>query len=245
MKKEVCLSVLTSLMITAGSSQAAHFDAFVTGGAVMPRVVNSPSVWFYPDLLNQYTTIKKTLTGSAWGGGVALGMNASPQRPIDATLGVSGYSVDFRHVTGIKNPFANQGNFDPLFYSFQAKSQLIMAEGRLFYTGSSWQPYLLAGVGGAYNTFSRYRETATGTAVEGQLYTNASQHDVAFEAGFGLKHALFQDTLGVRYALSLDYRYINAGAAHLGPFIGQITEDRLRVKHLETDALLLTLSASV
>jgi hypothetical protein len=233
-------------LLSVPLSHATHLDALVIGGAVMPRLTNTSPIWIYsdPGLMNNYITLKKTSTGGMWGLGIGAGSTTLTPYPIDATLSLTGYSVDFRHVSGVKQPFVNQGSFDTSLYSFANKSAIGLVEGRLFYTSPSWQPFILAGIGVSHNTASNYLEAPMGAAVANQNFFNASHDDFAFEAGFGLKHTLFQDQTGLLFALSLDYRYLNAGASHLGPFDGQTTADRLGVTHLQTDALLLTLSAT-
>lgn len=221
-----------------------YFDGYISGGVTMARLINQEKVWVFDDLENRYVSQRKTNTRGMWGGAGAMRTPLSSMSHFDVSIGLAGYEIDYGTVKGIIFPYANLGDFDPLLYAFKANSTLGLIEGRLFYTGADWQPYLLAGVGGANNHLHHYRETPLGTAVSGQLFTQAHHHDTAVEVGFGLKHKLFQDTTGKLFSIALDYRYFNTGSGHLGPFIGQTTRGRLHIDHLETDALLLSLNVT-
>lgn len=236
-----CCGLLSTSLL-----HAAHVDALLIGGAVVPRLTNTSPVWIFsdPGLMNNYITLKKTSTGAMWGVGIGAGSNTFTNYPLDATLSLTGYAVDFRHISGIKQPFANQGSFDTSLYSFANKSQMGLVEGRLFYTAPAWQPFILAGIGMSHNTSSNYKEAPMGAAVANPNFLNGSRDAFACEVGFGLKHTLFQDQTGLLFALALDYRYLNAGGSYLSPFFGQTTANRLGVSQLQTDALLLTLSAT-
>ena len=244
MKKMRLAASFTSLFLGFGVSlYAAHVDVRLTGGGVMPRLKNTPTVWVASNLVNEYQAQKRTSTGLMWGGGVDIGSDRLTNLPLDFNVGVSGYSVDFRHISGVKQWFVNQGTFDSSLYSFANKSSVGLVEGRLYYTGSDWQPFILAGLGLASNKSSFYREIALGAMVANQNFSNGKHHAFAYDAGFGLRRELFKDKAGIQYAMSLDYRYINVGSSHLGPFDGQASTSRLHVGHLQSDALLLTLSA--
>lgn len=245
MRKMEKIIPLMSLMLCSITLQAANVNVRLTGGGVMPRLKNSSEVWVYNDLLNRYETQRRTSTGLFWGGGLDVDIATHARFPLDLNLGLAAYSIDFRHISGVKQLYVNQGTFDSSLYSFANKSSVALIEGRVFYTDVDWQPFILAGVGVANNKASHYQEFALGNSVANQNFNNATHHGLAYEAGFGLRHGLFQDAANVRYALSIDYRYINSGRAHLGPFAGQTTHERLHVENLQTDALSLTLSATV
>jgi opacity protein-like surface antigen len=235
---------LTTLLSTT-SANALHVDGYLSAGGTMPRLVNQSNVQVFDDMVNRYITQRQTVTRGTWGGGVALRAAVPQTTQWDISLGLAGYALDFGGIKGTKYPAVNVGDFDPLNYRFKARSAVGLVEGRLIYTAHSWQPYLIAGLGGANNTLDHYHEMTLGTAVPGQLFTHAHHHAAALEAGGGIKRTLFTDTSGKSVSIALDYRYFNTGSGHLGAFDEQTTHDRLRIHHLETDALLLTLNLSV
>jgi hypothetical protein len=251
MRKNMTINAYLKTFVTLGTlltvlpSFAWHYDGSISGGATMPRIRSQEHVMVFDGLTNRYVTQRTTNTQGLWGGAAAVHLTLSQYHHIDGSIGLAGYALNYGTVGGVKHPYANLADFDPLNYSFKAKSDVGLIEGHLFYTGVDWQPYLLAGIGRANNRLSSYQETPFGTAVPGQLFTNASHRDTVVEIGFGLKHQLFQDVSGKVFSIALDYRYFNTGSAHLGPFSGQTTKGRLGINNLETDALLLSLNVTV
>lgn len=235
---------LTSLLFVQ-SVFALQVDGHLSAGASMPRLVNESNVRVFDDLTNRYVTQRQTDTRGMWGGGVAMRFAVPQTTQFDMSVGIAGYAIDFGVIKGIKYPYVNLGDFDPSAYAFKANSAIGLVEGRLIYTGAKWQPYVIAGLGAARNDLDGYHELPMGTAVPGQLFRRAHHSSGAIEAGFGLKRALLTDKSGKTLSLALDYRYFNLGSGHLGAFDEQTTRDRLHLHHLETDALLLTLSISV
>lgn len=244
MKKKI-FTILVSGLLSPLVSLAWHVDGFLSGGGMMPRLTNQESVLVFDGLVNHYDTQRRTDTQLIWGGGGALRTDFPSVNVIDISVGLAGYALNFGTIKGVKHPYANLGDFDPLLYAFKANSSIGAIEARFAYTPVTWQPYILLGVGMAENELRYYQEMPLGAAVAGQLFTKANHRDTAVEAGFGIQHKLFEDVSGKQFFLALDYRYFNTGAGHLGPFSGQTTRSRLRINHLETDALLLTLNVTV
>lgn len=241
----LCWALSLTTMLSTTSVNALHVDGYLSAGGTMPRLVNQANVQVFDDMVNRYATRRLTVTRGTWGGGVALRAPVPQTTQLELSLGLAGYALDFGGIKGVKYPAVNFGDFDPLNYRFKAKSTVGLIESRLIYTAHLWQPYIIAGIGGSNNTLGNYHEMPLGTAVPGQLFNHAHHHDTALEAGAGIKRTLFTDTSGKTVALALDYRYFNTGSGHLGAFDQQTTRDRLRIHHLETDALLLTLNLSL
>lgn len=234
-----------SALLSSLPAFAFNLDAYISGGATMPRLVNNANVHVFDDLSNRYVTRRQTDTRGMWGGGAAIRFAVPSTSAFDLSVGVAGYAMDFGTIQGTKYPSANLGDFDPLHYAFKTNSTVGLVEGRFAYTAFAWQPYVVAGLGVAKNTLENYTETPMGTAVPGQLFQRGRLNHSAIEAGFGIKHTLLTDQSGKTIALALDYRYFNTGSGHLGAFDEQTTRDRLRIHHLETDALLFTLNLSL
>jgi hypothetical protein len=52
-------------------------------------------------------------------------------------------------------------DFPTMDYSYRRSSKVAMLESRLMVTRTTWQPYILVGVGSAWNRLSHYSETPT------------------------------------------------------------------------------------
>jgi opacity protein-like surface antigen len=244
------ISSVICLLLIAGSCQAARWDVQVTGGPSYSRLSNNTAVQINPDVVNNYNTNVTTRTGVLAGLGAGRTFNQIYGKPLDFSLDVMGYYSNFEQIKGIEHPFANVGAFDTLNYKFSAYGYALMLEPRLIYTAYCFQPFLLAGVGSAWNTLQSYSETPSdpsGSAAAAPVpFGNHTQNSFAYEVGAGVQKALpIKNTCGIQYFVSLDYRYMNFGSAQLSNFPAMTSNDHLQISNLYTQAIALTLKASV
>jgi opacity protein-like surface antigen len=166
-------------------------------------------------------------------------------KPLDLSIGLTYYNVQFSAINGVEYPFANAGTFDTLNYSLKEHANALMLEPKLIYKRyQHWQPYIITGVGASWNRMNSYAETPTNpngsAAALPQTFGGYTNSDFAYEAGIGI-----QCPIRSRYAIALDYRYMNLGSGKLNNFPTETVSNRFVVQNLYTNALLLTLEATI
>ena len=170
------------------------------------RLDNSPS----PGLVNKY--VPNDTWQHPFSFALSGGYNASFEQ-------VPGFNFDFGGVaeyvrygksSGVKYPFFNAGNFDPLNDSFKTDSYMILGESRINkpITGGI-VPFVSVSVGLSVNKLNGYGESAP-VGSSGVPATNGfrerSTTAIAFGVGVGVKK-----DFGPVYA-EIGYRYIDAGS---------------------------------
>ena len=124
-----------------------------------------------------------------------------------------------------------------------------MIEPRISYTGHTWQPFLLAGIGEAWNHLKNYQEMPTSPSLSAVPlafgFSDKTHQSFAYELGFGVQHRLFEDkTHKMSYGASAGYRYFNLGSGQLGVFPVQASLGSLGIKNINTQSIFLQLDAS-
>lgn len=124
-----------------------------------------------------------------------------------------------------------------------------MLETRWFHNHSQhWQPYLLLGAGNSWNYLYNYNEVPSDpslSAVSVLQFSNHTTNAFTYEIGVGIEHSLLTTTRNkINYTAALDWRYLNFGKSQLGSFPKQISQDRLHITSLQTQAVLISLKAS-
>lgn len=229
---------------------AEKIDFYLTGGPAITKLKNTNSVAINHFVVNNYNTHQDAVWGGILGVGVGHVFQHLFNHPIDVSLGVADYSINLGRVQGVEQPFVNDSNFDTLNYKFNAKSNALMIESKLFYTLQKWKIFGLAGIGHAWNDLYNYSETPTdpnaSAAMVPQLFSSHTQNAFAYELGIGVQHELFKDTQHkIQYAGSIDYRYFRLGKGELGSFPAQTTSDRLCINNLYTQGILFSLNVSL
>ncbi len=115
-------------------------------------------------------------------------------------------------------------NFLNFSYSYDITSHLLLWENSVTWTKHRWQPGLLVGIGGAWNTLSNYREIPLNEYAYGgqDHFSSQSQSQFLYEVGAVLDYAVDKNVM-----IEGAYRYIDAGNARLGVSPGQNTHDHL------------------
>jgi opacity protein-like surface antigen len=230
-------------------SPAHNISVAVSGGLAITRMDNEEPVSLNAFLENNYTTREMTNWDFISGISIADVHNNIFKTHFNFSLGVAGYYAILGNITGTEYPFANSGSYDTLNYKFKVRSTAIMAETRLIYNKTAWQPYVVAGMGLAWNRLSSYTESATNPALSAaplpRTFSNNTHHTFAYEVGVGVQHAFMHDRKHkVEYMWSLDYRYFNFGYGELGGVPTQPTNNRLHINNINTQVVMLSLNAS-
>jgi hypothetical protein len=241
--------LVISLALATSAAHANKLDFYLSGGATLSNLKNNSTVQITNSITDIYSTHSGQTIGPLFGLGMGSCFNNIFNRSFDFSLGLTGYYVYFHNISGTKYPFANDGSYDTLNYQFKAYSLALMVEPRVIYTAYSWQPFLLAGMGGSWNYLYNYSETPTNNldsaAPVPQAFASHGNLAFAYELGLGVQHPIFEDRYKIKYLISLDYRYMRFGKGQLGSFPAQTSASRLHLSNLNTQAVVFTLKASV
>ena len=249
-RRLLSLSFALPLIFTAVTpAQAENFDFYIMGGPAYSRLANNTNIAFNPFLTNAYHTTNLGNWAPLLGAGVGHSFNFA-DTSVSLNVGVSGYYTNYGSVEGTELPFINDGYYDTLHYKFHTQSMATMVEAKVFFDKFQWQPYVTAGVGCAWKRFYGYSERAAinpmsaATAQNG--FAGKTTSSFAYAAGLGLQHQIFADpSHDVQYFVTVDYRYLNFGKGELGAAENQLTNVGLKIPNMYTQALVLSLKASV
>jgi opacity protein-like surface antigen len=234
------------MLCLSSPSFANGIDLFLAGGGTYSSLTNGDTdVVFNDNVTSQFQTDE----ANVWNvlGGLGVGYTIPFKQYFSTSFYLSGYVVGLGDVEGIEHPFINAGDdFDTLNYQFKVNSYTVMLESRLAITRYPLQPYILAGIGVAWNKLFDFEEEPTnpnGSAAplpEG--FADHTQTSFAYQFGVGLQYNFLQGDAGqCTWQISLDYRYMNMGEGSLGTVPGQTTNETLKVSNIDTQALVLTL----
>lgn len=241
--------VVTALSLLSFSSYASKVDFNLYGGTAFAKLANNRLVQINDDVENYYQPSAHYKADLMFGAGIGHTFENIFQKSLNLSAGLSAYYIDLSKVKGVESPFINSGSYDQLNYQFGVISSAIMFEPRLIFTKSEWQPYLLLGIGVAWNHLHTYQEEPTNpnsSAAPAEFYGSHSQSAFAYEAGLGIQHAIYHDDKHkINYFAALDYRYMNLGEGRLSNFTAMTSNDHLVVTNIGVQAIVLTLGASV
>ncbi|MFI4956785.1 MAG: outer membrane protein [Gammaproteobacteria bacterium] len=244
MNKQILLAPL--LLGATLAAQANHYEISAMGGMAISELSNNESVKVHPLVTNDYETDEDVTVGPAVGLGLRYGFDGLAHDNLSLTLGVSGYYINYGDITGTEYPFVNGGSFDTLDYHFRTRSFALMFEPRLVYSKYVFQPYLITGIGSAWNRAYNYKEAPTdpnGSAAPApHPFRSQTVNAFAYEVGIGVQYKFDKDIY--HHLVSLDYRYMNMGHADLGTMSGQLTDDHLEVSPLATQTIMLSLTTA-
>lgn len=235
-------------LLAAFSSHAHQLTAFIAGGPNFSTLKNEKLVQINNFVTNSYQSTVKT----DWEGFIGGGLEHSFEKKwwhSNISLGIAGYGFNLGQVQGIEYPFINAGIFDTLNYSFKVKSFALLVESRLAYQQYAWQPFIIVGIGPAWNKAQNYQEAPTNPSLSAApvspVFRNNTKQAFAYELGLGIQHQLWEDKINhCRYLASLGYRYFNLGESKLGTFPAQTSPARLQINNLYTQGIVFSLSAS-
>lgn len=159
------------------------------------------------------------------------------------SLGIEGNILANTDVNGEVAPLANvANNFDRLHYHYELKSYALMLKAGLEKTFKpKFKGYLSAGLGGALNHLSNYRETVpSGSTARpmSQPFGDKSKGDFAFSLGTGIRYQVNSwATWGI------GYRYLDTGQGKLNSSPIQGTTRRFESKRLAHHLITFSLTA--
>ena len=214
MAKKLMAALLTSMAVmkTAGAD---GFNWHLQSGVAWANFTgNTQDIVMNANTTNRYSVSTPSQTDAILAAGVAYQWDFS-HTAFD--LGFSAYYMG-SSVAGSNAPLVNGGDFDTLNYKATGRSLAFMLEPKWIWTTHEWQPYVLAGLGVAFNHFGDYSETPTdpsGSAVPAsQVFTGATTTGLAYEGGVGVQHRL--TTMQDSPLIAIDYRFMDWGKANLG-----------------------------
>lgn len=197
-----------------------HFDFYLMGGVLTTTLRNSATIVVTPGLFG-ITNIYAANVRSTYNplGGIGLGYAFHPltsdgRSRAKIVLGVSGYYLDLGDLKGLEQtPSPTLVN-----YQFSAHSLAAMFESRFVLTVSPWQPFIVAGIGEAWNTLDDYKEAPTAGPADQQVnFNNGTLSSLAYQLGLGVQYQFaVNNYYNIAYSLALSYNYFSLGSANLG-----------------------------
>ncbi len=202
------------------------------------RLANTPE----PGLTNRYLGSNR-LYGAGFFGLAFENLYEAPFHGWMGHLGIEGDYLRNNSVNGRLQPLVNVApDFDELKYFYDIHSVILQVTGKL--TKENVLPhldgYVQAGVGGAMNRLSDYREYAPNNSSAAPMlapFGNNDQLNLSLSAGIGISHKMGQYTRA-----SFGYRYIYAGQASLGSSRVQQTSASIELSPVSYHVLILELS---
>lgn len=226
---------------------AHNIEAFITSGVALSGLSNGNQTVIMNSLTsNTYDTSKSTQAGTMDGVGMSTIYHFNHH--INVTLGPSFYFTDLGDVKGIEHPYSNAGNFQTLNYQFSAHSFSLLLESRAIYAAHRIQPFVIAGIGAAWNKLFNYSEVPTdpNSSATGNpnVFQNNTRCDFSYDVGLGAQTQIYNDMKhDVTYNAALSYRYFNFGSGALAQSSVQTGNQTLKINTLDTQAVLLSLTA--
>lgn len=233
--------------VVSTSAPLANNEITLSGGLTISALSNSSQAVALNNIVtNTYNANSATnVNGMA---GLTYGRLFHLKHDIVITIGPSLYYTNIDQVNGTEHPFSNAGNFDTLNYHYSVDSWSLMAESKLVYEKYQWQPFITGGIGPSWNYLSSYGEVPTdpsgSAAANPSVFKNNTQAEFAYDVGFGVQRIFYANAKhNVSYRTSLVYRYFNFGSGQLSPASISTTGQAIKVSTLDTNAILLGVSA--
>lgn len=183
-------------------------------------------------------------------GGIYIAMMKKLARNMEISVGPSFYFLNIGKIKGNESVFLGGAQYASLHYHFHIQSFPLFLETRFSFTNRDWVPYLIGGVGVAWNNLYGFSESLISIAdPTGPLATNPLQSKrqtaFAYEVGIGIQHLLYTDVKNqMCYRLGLEYRYFNNGFGRFNPGQNQLNKDTLYIRSIDANAVLVSLMVS-
>lgn len=234
--KRTTKALTIGLMCFTGSVFANSTNINAVVGSSFSKLSNQQYMSPITGLVNSYDSNEPEQSRTFYGWGVAYNVDQIAAKPITFGLGLSLYYINLGNISGIETPGVNviPAPQDTLTYKMHAKSTTILLEPELIYTAYDLQPYVLGGVGFAWNRLSNFSEgTVPGSLAVPSTspYPNHTKRDVAYEAGLGLQYLFWQSKDNQSIILHIEYRYFSLGESRLGTSPSQTTSEHITVDH--------------
>lgn len=238
MKNLIKLGAIAGVAFT-GAIMANTLNLSLDAGVAFSQLSNNAAVTPVDGLTKTYTATENRQSAPFAGIGAEYVLDHLTAMPFTLGLGLSAYYIDLGNISGTETPGSTMGLTDALNYSMKASSAAILFEPRFTYTAYHLQPYVLTGIGCAWNTLSHFTETtpAGSHATPSNPYGSHTEGSFAYELGAGAQYPLMTNLL-----FRLEYRYLNVGNAALGAASGQTTSERLSSKNISSNVIDVGLS---
>lgn len=227
------------LAMSASSTAFANgFSTYLETGWVYADFQDQQSIYVHPSVENRYSTAGTN--AQFYGGGAAYQWDQifakAPHMALNLGLTVYHFQTTLHGISEVGINLAPPGvAFDTLNYSINQSSTALMLEPKLIYTATTWQPYILAGIGVDSNSATNFTETPNGSTVPNTTpFSNNSENDLAYSVGVGVQHKLITIKNGDSFSMAMEYRYMNWGVMKLGTFPGQRTGEVINYGQLKT-----------
>lgn len=229
----ICMLVLLTNVQLASAASYTLPDFFVSldGAWLLSQPGKTQEINLFDDLGNTYRAYPYTANNNTLivGAGFRIYKNEWLQ---------SNLSLRYLPMTGmtIKGEVwqLNSREFNNLVYEYTLQSHIILVENIMTWSQHHVQPGIIFGLGNTTNITSDFNETAIyDHTVATEYFPGARNNQFTYEVGAALDYALSNMTL------ECAYRYINAGAGHLGLSSIQNTTDLLSTGQLHYHSLSL------
>lgn len=186
----------------------------LTAGASISQLGQDES--FRPlDLCSyHYKPNRSNTTNMLWGGFVGSEVMRSSSWRFIAGLGY--YQPNYLSTKGTLTQGADSASDDTYSYKYQIQSQQLLAEGKLYWIEKDKiQPFLMVGIGGAFNKISDYQTSVSPFLEFTPAFSNHSQTSFTYAIGPGIDMGLSKSfRIGVAYRFT-DLGSANTGSAHI------------------------------
>lgn len=168
-------------------------------------------------------------------------------RDMQISVGPSFYFLNMGNVQGTDTLFISNTNEGSLNYKFHVLSYATFLESRISDRFSEWTPYLVGGVGVAWNDLYGYKEfnpmpVPPNTGVLHTQFRSHIQSAFSYEIGIGVQHLFYVDVKNqIRYRCGIEYRYFNTGFGRFSPSLYQANKDTMHISSIDTNTILFSL----
>ena len=152
-------------------------------------------------------------------------------------FGVAGAVSTDAHLSGAIWDDADP-QFDNYTYKYQVQHGHVAIKGKILADDGYWaMPWLSGSVGVGFNTAHHFDNTPTiFEAVKNPNFTSHTTTTFTYTVGAGL-----QKNLNQNWQIGVGYEFADWGKSQLGRAVGQTLNSGLKLDHLYTNGLMLTL----
>jgi hypothetical protein len=221
------------------TSFANGVNMHISGGAGLTQFNHTDNLFLNRFVENSYSESSDSTSSSFVSVGAGYQWNNLFARlpQIAVNFGASAYFTNY-NLSGTNSPFINIGHFDTLSYYTKDSSYALLFEPKIIYERYQLQPYLLGGLGVAWNKMSNYSETPTNSLLSAvpmpKPFTNRTTANVAYELGLGMQTSVYKIKDKGNLAFFADYRFMDWGKMQLGASPLQTTAHGPYLGYLKT-----------
>lgn len=229
------LNLVFALSSTSSNLQSHLKPVFIfSAGASITQAGKSQS--FAPLDLCRYTYTPKRAnsTNMLWGG--YIGSEIKRTSSWQLITGFSYYQQNSLIRKGSLIQGADPASYDTYSYSYQIQTQQLLAEGKLYWvTQERIQPFLLIGIGAAFNKVSDFQTSVPPFLEFTPVFSNHSQTNFTYAMGSGIDISLSKS-----FRLGVAYRFTDLGLANTGraQIDGIPISSTLKQSHLNANQIL-------